>query len=287
MKKVILSLMLVLILIASEGVFAQSVEVVSVYPKAQFSSKRVSTSNFTATFSIKEIQGNYYLEMFLTNVSSTESIKINWQSVSLLLSGQAIKPNFEVVPPSEILAGSYVKANMKLSNNILSNSSILSVILPISISKSTTTYEIRLQVQPLAYSPQQPSVPQQHATYAFKQHLWDFPLQWGIVNFNEKGQAVSTTAGLLGIPFLALEQKNFFSPLHAGINTYWGYDTVFGIIPASVNIGADYVANGDFYVGIGLSASWIYLLTPSSSYYDESYTPQSPVYPTLTIGTYY
>jgi hypothetical protein len=287
MKRKVFALMVVAILAVSLGAFAQSVEIVSVYPKTQFSSQSLSTSNFTVVFNTEQIQGNYYLKLFLTNVSSSAKITVNWQGASLLISGQTVMPDFKELPPSTISVGSYVEAYIKLSGNIqLSKTSIISLNLPVSVSNSTTTYEIRLQIQPLSLSPSSSQPPAVKSQFPFK-HLWDFPLQWGTVNFNEKGQAVSTTTGAFGVPFLFCAQKNFFSPLHVGINTYWGYDTIFAIIPVSVNIGADYIANGGFYVGIGLGASWIYFLTPSSNYDDENYAPPSPVYPTLTIGTYY
>lgn len=287
MKKTFLSVVFIVVFILSAGAFAQSIEVISVYPKAQFSVKNISTSNFTLTFSI----GNdNYLELFLTNVSTTESIKVNWQDVSLLFSGQAIKPNFKVTPPSVILPGSYVEAEIKLNNNILSTTSVISVLLPISIHNSVTTYEIRLKINLSAYTPSQPSTytPSQPSTnklqYPFK-HLWDFPLQWGTVNFNKKGQPVSTTAGLFGVPFLACVQKNFFSPIHTGVNTYWGYDT-FLFIPLDINIGADYVTSGGFYIGIGIGASWLPLISTSNGYYGNT-SSMSPIYPTISIGAYY
>ena len=280
MRKTFLSLMFATIFILSVSAFAQSIEVISVYPKAQFSVKNISTSNFTLTFSISN---DNYLELFLTNVSTTESIKVNWQNVSLSLSGQAIKPNFKVTPPSVILPGSYVEAEIKLNNNILSTTSVISVLLPISIHNSATTYEIRLKINLSAYTPSQPS--SNKLQYPFK-HLWAFPLQWGNVNFNEKGQAISTTGGLFGIPFLLGSQRNFFSPLHTGVNAYWGYDTFLFIIPLDINIGVDYITSGGFYIGIGIGASWLPLISNTS--YEYGYTSSmSPIYPTISIGTYY
>ena len=249
MKKTFLSVVFIVVFILSVSAFAQSIEIISVYPKAQFSAENLSTSNFTLTFNISN---DNYLQLFLTNVSTAGNIKVDWQNVSLLLSGQTIEPNFKVTPPSVIQPGLYAEAEIKLSNDIFPKSSVITVLLPISVHNSLITYKIRLKVELSALT-------------SFKKHLWAFPLQWGTVNFNKKGQAISTTDGLFGLPFLVREQKNFFSPLHTGVNTYWEYTTLFVIIPVEFGAGADYITSGGFYIGLGAYWSPIVMLAVSNS----------------------